>query len=285
MIVDSYFWSTKLLWPELSAFLFNVYSNKSSEWGVSPWSSYFLVHLPKLLITALPLSVVALLPKSKHLPNEMSQKFITVHAKVASFQPLSLLFPSINYIFLLSFLGHKEWRFIMYVVPLFNAVAGLGMGRLCDLWKLNTIKMKMMALLPFVAIFANLSATVLLTAISSTNYAGGHALTRFHQLVDRDAPSTVHLDVLTAMTGASRFGERYRNDECLAADTTTCAGWSYSKNELYIPAEATWRISSSAGDDDWRVVESVRGFKGVSVRDMKVDIGDVLYIQQRKQTQ
>lgn len=261
--------------------VFNVYNNKSSEWGVSPWSTYFLVHLPKLLITGLPLSVVALLPKSSLLPNEMNQKFITIHAKVASLQPVSLLFPSINYIFILSFLGHKEWRFIMYTIPLFNAVAGLGMARLNDLWKLNTVKMKLIALTPIVAILVNLSATFVVTAISSINYPGGYALSRFHQLVDEQPPSTVHLDVLTAMTGASRFGELYRDAECDVGDKRMCTGWSYSKNEDYLPSEAQWRISSNT-NDDWIVVDSVKGFKGVILRDLDIDIGELLYIQKRR---
>ncbi|TIB10911.1 hypothetical protein E3P89_02638 [Wallemia ichthyophaga] len=283
VLVDSYFWSSKLLWPELNGLLFNVYNNKSSEWGVSPWYTYFLAHLPKLLMTGLPLSIAALLPKSSFLPNEINQKFITIHNKVASFQPVSLLFPSINYIFILSFLGHKEWRFIIYTIPLFNALAGLGMGRLNDLWKMNTVQMKLMALVPVLALAVNFSATFLVTALSSLNYPGGSALSQFHHLVAQQPPSTVHLDVLTAMTGASRFGELYRDVGCDIGEEKVYTGWSYSKNEDHIPSEAQWKISADT-DDEWTVVDSVRGFKGVSLRNLNIDIGELLHIQKRKTT-
>jgi alpha-1,6-mannosyltransferase len=33
--IDSYFWNTRLLWPELFGVYFNVYLGKSSDWGVS----------------------------------------------------------------------------------------------------------------------------------------------------------------------------------------------------------------------------------------------------------
>lgn len=37
-----------------------------------------------------------------------------------------LLLPCIAYVTAISFLGHKEWRFIIYVVPLFNIAAARG---------------------------------------------------------------------------------------------------------------------------------------------------------------
>lgn len=44
MIVDSYFWSQPLMWPEFSGIYFNVYEGKSAEWGVS--YSFLLYSLP-----------------------------------------------------------------------------------------------------------------------------------------------------------------------------------------------------------------------------------------------
>ncbi|CAG8505405.1 10768_t:CDS:2 [Dentiscutata erythropus] len=102
-----------------------------------------------------------------------------------------LLTPMLAFIGGFSFLGHKEWRFIIYVVPIFNLCAAIG-------W----ITITMMVI------------------ISSHNYPGGVALQKIH-VIQRDySQARIHLDVYTAMTGASRFGQ-LRHD------------WMYYKNESH----------------------------------------------------
>jgi alpha-1,6-mannosyltransferase len=71
----------------------------------SPVHAYFLAHLPKLLLGSLPLAVFGAV-----LDNRIR----------------ALMHPPVLFIGLISCLGHKEWRFIVYVVPLFNIAAARG---------------------------------------------------------------------------------------------------------------------------------------------------------------
>ncbi|TFY74397.1 hypothetical protein EWM64_g9615 [Hericium alpestre] len=102
--IDSYFWRQWPMWPELQALYFNVYEGKSAEWGVSPWHTYFTSFLPKLLLGALPLS----------LPGILDHRI------------RAIVLPCILYVGLISLLGHKEWRFIVYVIPPLNIAAARG---------------------------------------------------------------------------------------------------------------------------------------------------------------
>ncbi|EJU04812.1 hypothetical protein DACRYDRAFT_87050 [Dacryopinax primogenitus] len=104
VLIDSYFWQQWPLWPEFQGIWFNVFEGKSQEWGVSPIHAYFTSHIPKLLLGALPLSLVGLVDS----------------------QALEILQPWIAYLSLISLLGHKEWRFIVYAVPVLNVAAARG---------------------------------------------------------------------------------------------------------------------------------------------------------------
>lgn len=100
MIVDSYFWN-KLVWPELSSLHFNVYEGKSALWGVSPFHTYLCSYLPKILLSTGPLALLGILVDSR---------------------ARELLVAPIAFVLFISFLGHNEWRFIVYIIPLFNVV-------------------------------------------------------------------------------------------------------------------------------------------------------------------
>lgn len=143
------------------------------------------------------------------------------------------------------------------------------MARLWDLRNSKILTTKSLMIIPICALCLNLLITSFMTAVSSRNYPGGYALQEFHEIVSNDQPSAIHLDTLTAMTGATRFGELFRNN-----------GWTYLKNEDHIPLEAEWRIAENV-EAGWNVVRPIKGLKSFRLKSLEVEIGDVLYIQQR----
>jgi len=72
---------------------------------VSPIYTYFVAHLPKLLLSSTFLAPIGFLADSR-----LS----------------ALVVQALSFVICLSFLGHKEWRFIIYVVPLLNVAAARG---------------------------------------------------------------------------------------------------------------------------------------------------------------
>ncbi|KAF8635073.1 hypothetical protein AX15_000563 [Amanita polypyramis BW_CC] len=182
--VDSYFWNTFPLWPELQGIYFNVYLGKSADWGVSPPLTYVKSYLPKLLLGSLPLSVVGAM----------------IDGRIRT-----LLFPSISFIALLSFLGHKEWRFIIYVVPIFNLAAARGASFLCT--RKSIILRRIFTLMTTSIICTNVLITFIFTLSSLWNYPGGEAMTVLHQTYPPSYKPTphVHISNLATQTGASLF--------------------------------------------------------------------------------
>ncbi|CAG8518960.1 9315_t:CDS:2 [Ambispora leptoticha] len=197
LIIDSYFWQKNWMWPEGYVFYFNAILGKSVEWGVLPFHTYFTSFLPRLLLTSLPLSIYA--------------AFVDRRARM-------FLSPIFLYILIFSFLGHKEWRFIVYVVPIFNLCAAVGW-----IWieqRVAKVPYNILRIITYACLAGSCFACIFMVYASSCNYPGGYALRRIH-VIERNVPQVkLHLDVYTAMTGASRFGQ-LRDD------------WTYSKNESH----------------------------------------------------
>lgn len=68
----------------------------------SPWYTYFFLTLPRILHVAFPLSIGSMC--------------IDRRAR-------RIGLPALAYVATLSILKHKEWRFLIYVIPLFNICA------------------------------------------------------------------------------------------------------------------------------------------------------------------
>ncbi|KAK0522035.1 alpha-1,6- mannosyltransferase [Tilletia horrida] len=211
--VDTYFWRgpqallepRAWLWPELSGLLFNVVEGKSSEWGISPWHTYLTSSIPKLLsVTSFFLIWTVITRLQPQADRKGKAKSVpTVNKRLPNMTPIRwLLALCAGHVGLLSLLGHKEWRFIVYTVPCFNAGSALGLRR-C----LTTRPRQIIALL---VLGLTAAITALLTLISHVNYPGGHALAELErQLGSPPWSSTgrvrVHIDVFPAMTGVTLF--------------------------------------------------------------------------------
>lgn len=79
----------------------------------SPWYTYFLLSLPKLLNFSYPLAIAAMLIDRRC---------------------RRIGYPSLAFVALLSLLKHKEWRFIVYVIPVLNTCAAAGLKSLEQLY-------------------------------------------------------------------------------------------------------------------------------------------------------
>ncbi|KAG1383063.1 hypothetical protein G6F61_001702 [Rhizopus arrhizus] len=193
--LDSFFWN-QLLWPEGMVFYFNAILNKSSEWGTLPFYAYFTNFLPRLLLISYPLMIVA-------------------YARDARVR--RVLCPMIIYTLVFSLVPHKEWRFIIYTVPVFTAAAATQVNALLIYQRRSSTGRFGLVVLTG-GILASFFASLIMFQISSLNYPGGQALKSLH-MIDESTPFvSVHIDAETAMTGASLFGQTNTN-------------WKYSKNE------------------------------------------------------
>lgn len=209
--IDTYFWqSSTYIWPELSAFLFNVFPSKdslgASAWGTQPFWWYFVVALPRLLMNQIP----------------MVYLFFAFPQTLLDARVFDSLIPSYAYVLLYSILPHKETRFMFPVVPSLTLVAAMTCTRLTiNMHKSILTKFLFYATVLSTLITVFISHTILLP-LSAQNYPGGHALQTLHEYyqdnyqtitpLHNDDPSHpqihVHLTNLALQSGVTRFLEQ-----------------------------------------------------------------------------
>ncbi|KAK9273475.1 hypothetical protein L1049_018285 [Liquidambar formosana] len=231
MLIDTIMWK-KLVWPEFEVFWFNSVLNRSSEWGTHPFHWYFTSALPRSLLAAYPLFMLGVL---------LDRRI------------LSYIIPVFFFVLLYSKLPHKELRFIISSVPMFNLSASIAANRIY-----NNRKKSFWNLLYFIMVgllFISLGFTILTFVASYDNYPSGYALKELHQ-IGRLANNTnelwVHIDPFSAMNGISRFCEndipwRYSKEEGIAL------GEFYRRNFTYL-------INEHSDIDGFKCLFNVNGF-------------------------
>ncbi|KAH1241625.1 Dol-P-Man:Man(7)GlcNAc(2)-PP-Dol alpha-1,6-mannosyltransferase [Glycine max] len=246
ILVDSIMWK-RLLWPEFEVFWFNSVLNKSSEWGVNFSKSDLagLIVNSYVLSSIASLDVVKLYSAPSHNSEflwvvilfyffwkswDYSDLCFETHAfhwyftsalprsLLAAF-PLSLFglfvdrrvrsftFPVLAFILLYSKLPHKELRFIISSVPIFNLSASIASNRIYNNKKKMVWNLLFLILLGL--LLMSLAGTVTSFMASYWNYPSGHALKKLHGIgFHNDTDERwVHIDTFSAMNGISRFCE------------------------------------------------------------------------------
>lgn len=246
--IDSFFWQRFPLWPEFIGFYYNTVLGKASEWGTSPFYYYFTNALPRLLMN--PMVLLVCIPQS-------------ILSRAIGHTSKAILLPHAVFITIYSLLPHKEWRFIIYSVPAFTAVASSTAGWF---WirRTKSLTYRLLNLLMILSTFASFVTSLGLLYISSLNYPGGEALHRLHErtFADKNEAVSVYMGNLACQTGITRF-QQIRPT------------WVYDKTEYetmlldpmfwqqfdYVLAEDPLRVIGN-----WEPIEIVGGFAGVSLR-------------------
>ncbi|KAF1975656.1 hypothetical protein BU23DRAFT_457494 [Bimuria novae-zelandiae CBS 107.79] len=263
--IDSFFWQSFPLWPEWTAFYFNTIQGHSADWGVSTWHFYFSSALPRLMLN--PITYLLCIP-SALLPAATRGR------------SLDLLIPLLAFVGLFSFLPHKEWRFIIYIIPGLTAVAAAGASWI---WtrRGKSVVYASLSLILVASVLASFAASTTLLAISSLNYPGGEAITYLHNHVNTsrwDHPH-VYFDNLACQTGVTRFLENHEGPQTIidvleAQNEVSKRRWTYDKTEdpdvlldpmfwskfQYVLAENPAKIIGK-----WGTVHVVYGFGGVKI--------------------
>lgn len=185
---------------------------------------------------------------------------------------LTILIPTLSFVALYSFLPHKEWRFIVYVVPPLTAVSSLGASWV---WTRRTksIVYATLTLALLVSVVASLAASYALLAVSSLNYPGGEAVIRLREVAANEMGTVrVYADNLVCQTGLTRFLEA--RHEHVDIEGLMAPRWVFDKTEdqTALSEPGFWRRFDYALVEDpnqaiggWEVVGVVEGFAGVRI--------------------
>ncbi|PWZ41542.1 Dol-P-Man:Man(7)GlcNAc(2)-PP-Dol alpha-1,6-mannosyltransferase [Zea mays] len=144
------------------------------------------------------------------------------------------MFPVFLFVVLYSKLPHKELRFIIGSIPMFNVSASLTASRLYNNRK--KAGWNLLFILMLGAFLVSLGCSTVTFMASYNNYPGGYALKALHEADSSVKEKMVHIDAFTAMSGVSRFCEneypwRYSKEEEIPIEEFEKRNFTYLLNE------------------------------------------------------
>lgn len=306
--IDSLLWE-RPVWPEGEVLFFNTVENKSSEWGTSPWHWYISSAVPKSMLLTLilvPLSFVRvpewLVLRERHIGKRgagLPGRGISVELFDARLIPF--VAPILLFLGLYSLLPHKEMRFIFPAIPMLNVAAAHGLTRLHQtafpLKAVGKDKEETTSPWSFVALllFVGGIGTVAITFMGSTtfllvsrhNYPGGVALTALARHV-AGLPQNqiqegvrVYVDVASAMSGVSLFGQR-----AASSRTGEAATWAFEKGgyeeenkvSSHDLSRFTHLLSEEKEVDGFRAVNVAQGWPRVDFRNIRIATKEAIFV-------
>jgi len=246
--------------------------NKSKEWGLMPWQWYLVSALPRALTISYILAPFGAL----FLDTRVRPAFVV----------------ALGYVLLYSNLGHKEVRFLFPVLPLFTLCAAAALQALihrsfCSITdkekkrkrkkkkkkRMSRWLFRLILLVSIGGIAAGSIFTVIGTIASKYNYPGGVAFLSLHTLLKGEGGGgggnnrgnnnivKVHINVVPAMTGVTRFGEQQHSNGCYYSKKESS---SDSSSEL-LESGFNYLLSGDRRVEGYEVVEVVDGFDSVQV--------------------
>jgi len=254
LVVDSYFWQRPLS-PEFEVLYFNTALNKSSEWGTLPWHWYVSSALLRALLGTALLVPFGLLEAQPAVTTQPLNR--PDFCRYFDWSMVKLLTPVVCFVGLYSLLPHKELRFIIYAIPILSIAAARGLAVIIH--KAQTSRLWQFVLVgASLAVAASVVGSMCFLRASHLNYPGGHALRTLHNEIGCPVDQCrVHIGVMPAMTGVSRFSEHL--------DTNR---WVYSKQETgeLDTMSFTHLLTENATVSGFRVAAVENGFDGLRVK-------------------
>ena len=315
--LDSLLWR-RWIWPEFEVWWFNTVDNRSSEYGVMAVHWYFSRALPKgLLLTALlvPLAFIRL-PESSTTKLQTQKQSTSIQQATSrlgmiDLQLLYFFVPVCGFILIYSFLPHKEIRFIFPAIPMFNVCAAYGMSKLHQMAfsashqheslksKRRNYKLLILRgiyLCGLGSIACTLTGSMIFMKLSKENYPGGVALERLRHHLEQETSEKwntihVHVDVASAMTGVSLFGQRYISYRYLNKEENVYEGPFHISKSGYEEENSntgstemtlfTHLVTEQGSVEGYHMIDTIQGHPRLDIRNFRIETQDAIYIQEK----